>query len=746
MKKFLMWILIITLLFSQLTTVFANKQREKKYYTISGEVTGLPNCEGIEVNYTVNGEAQSSTSTDVDGIYIIENIQRGATVVIIPTEQNGYTPSANIEIENICKNKTEKDIIYRLNEYTISGEVTGLPECGTIEVKYTLDDVPRESVYTQGDGTYTIQNILHGSNIVIIPSVQAGYTPSAEITITDISGSQTEKNIVYAINKYSLSGQVEGLAFNGGVAVYYKINDGETKSVTTSAGGYYTIKDIPYGSDVEITPSVQEGYTVSGAITTENVTYSKAIDRITYTIKRFTISGTIAGLPDAEGITLNYTVNGSSSGAAIVDQDWEYTIDNVPYGAAVVITPRSVTGYSVLPVTIDSVTDTVIDITITYNVKSYTLSFCDGTTTTEPQNYNYGQSIILPENMFTPPANMEFKEWNERSNGRGDDYQPGGVYVMGASDITLYAVWQYVTPVKPPSGGGGGGGGSSTPAEQPKPVRPTLTIVGMDEYDAVIYQDITEVEEGTQRTVKAPQVRGYHLVDEESKKITIRTGDNKVTFKFAIDRAVTLNKQDHIKYIDGYSDGEMKPERGVTRAEVAVILFRLAVGEDKNTPIPNAFRDISDGAWYAQEVNYLAKNGIILGYENGEFRPDAIISRAEFTAIAARLEKLEQSSLDLFKDVSTSYWAYSYINSAALKGWVTGFPDGTFRPGDGITRAQIIAIVNRMLERKIHAVDIPANAKGFKDVPKDYWGYADIMEATTTHQHSFNEDGYETWR
>ena len=740
-KKTLTWLLIITLLLSQLTPVLAGR---KKTFAISGMVSGLLECEGIEVCYTLNDE-QKSVLTGPGGEYIIEGVPCGVNVVISPSEQDGYTSSADLEIKNIRRNKTGKYIIYTLKEYTITGKVQGLPNCANIEVRHTLGGELQPSVYTDESGEYTITNLPHGSNVVVIPSIQTGHTPIASITINGINDNAADQNIIYTANKYFLSGNIKGLlSGNSGIEVYYKIGDGETRSVTTGATGSYTINGIEYGSSVLITPSEQEGYTSSEPINVSPVTNSRAVSDITYTIKKFTVNGTITGLDSAAEMQLIYKIDGGSNQKVTADQDGKYTIDDVQYGSTVVISPPNIIGYSVAVKTIENVKEAVAEANIPYSLRTYTLRYSDGTTMTDPITLEYRQTITIEENSFTPPSGWEFLLWNTRENFRGDDFQPGDTFTMGTENVVLYAKWNYI----PSSGGGGGGGGSGGATVKPEVVveKPKLIIVAVDDYNATIYQETLEVEEGTQRVVKAPQITGYRLVDDESKTITIRTGDNRVTFKFTINRGIALNKTNHIKYIDGYEDGRMQPEKLVTRAEVAAIFFRLAVNEDKNDPIPNAFHDIPNDAWYAQAVNYLAQNGVLLGYENGEFRPTAVISRAEFTALAARLEKLEQSSLDLFKDVSGQHWAHSYINSAALKGWVTGFPDGAFRPEEGITRAQVVVIANRMLGRKVHSKDIPQYANGFKDVAKDYWGYADIMEATTTHEHDFGEDGYETWR
>ena len=203
----------------------------------------------------------------------------------------------------------------------------------------------------------------------------------------------------------------------------------------------------------------------------------------------------------------------------------------------------------------------------------------------------------------------------------------------------------------------------------------------------------------------------------------------------------------HIRYIYGYEDGTFGPEKNITRAEVAVIFYRLtdeSHGVDEG-PYKTAFSDVAVGSWYYDAVAYLEHYKILAGYPDGTFRPNDFISRAEFAKIAAVFAGLSNTVTLTFPDVPTSHWAAGYILSAADKGWVTGFPDGTFRPEDKITRVQVVTIINRMMERSIEKEDIPATALKFPDVPESHWGYADVVEASSEHVYTRKENGYELW-
>jgi len=148
--------------------------------------------------------------------------------------------------------------------------------------------------------------------------------------------------------------------------------------------------------------------------------------------------------------------------------------------------------------------------------------------------------------------------------------------------------------------------------------------------------------------------------------------------------------------------------------------------------------------WYAQPVAYLASNGILKGYLDGTFRPDANITRAELATMLSRFENLRETSASAFPDV-VGHWAEKSVNSAAAKGWVSGYPDGTFKPENNITRAETVAVVNRMLERTVLKEDLPGWAPRYADLLDSHWAYADIIEASAEHKFERKESGYEIW-
>jgi hypothetical protein len=201
---------------------------------------------------------------------------------------------------------------------------------------------------------------------------------------------------------------------------------------------------------------------------------------------------------------------------------------------------------------------------------------------------------------------------------------------------------------------------------------------------------------------------------------------------------------DHIKYINGYPDGTMRPDSAITRAETAAIIFRLLKSESKNRALDNPFTDVPDYEWHAQSIKYLADTNIVCGYPNGSFMPDEKITRAEFAKMVSGYDNLNITTGNQFSDTA-GHWAEGYINSAANRGWVSGYPDGSFRPENNITRAEVVSTINRMLQRNIAERDVPSWARRFSDMTADHWAYLAVVEAATAHDYIYNADGTEKW-
>ena len=178
------------------------------------------------------------------------------------------------------------------------------------------------------------------------------------------------------------------------------------------------------------------------------------------------------------------------------------------------------------------------------------------------------------------------------------------------------------------------------------------------------------------------------------------------TVEIPDDDALGLNTTDHFAYIVGYGNGEVRPQNNITRAEVATIFFRLLTDDvrDENLTKTNRYSDVAATSWYNTAVSTLSSMGIITGYPDGTFRPNTAITRAEFAAIAARFDNDGDKTAAKFSDIAT-HWAKDEISIAYNNGWITGYPDGTFGPQRDITRAETMTLVNRVLNRQPETED-----------------------------------------
>lgn len=226
----------------------------------------------------------------------------------------------------------------------------------------------------------------------------------------------------------------------------------------------------------------------------------------------------------------------------------------------------------------------------------------------------------------------------------------------------------------------------------------------------------------------------------------------------------SLNTKDHYGYIIGYpvdyytgqpttdqTKKPVRPEGKITRAEVATIYFRMLTDESRTKfwSQSNSYSDVKTGDWFNNAVSTLSKAGIIAGYEDGSFKPNGYITRAEFATIAARFFDVTYNGKDLFPDIS-GHWAKDYINQAANKGFVNGYEDGTFKPDRNITRAEAVTLVNRTLDRHPDKSHFTKDMLVWPDnMDQTKWYYADMQEATNSHTYQMKENSdktkYENW-
>ena len=225
-------------------------------------------------------------------------------------------------------------------------------------------------------------------------------------------------------------------------------------------------------------------------------------------------------------------------------------------------------------------------------------------------------------------------------------------------------------------------------------------------------------------------------------------GGRKPTVTIPDDVPTGLNGDDHYAYIVGYPNGNVEPNGNITRAEVATIFFRLLTEEVRtaNSTQSNSLSDVTRGQWFNHAVSTLSSMGIVKGHNDGTFAPNAPITRAEFAAIAARFDDKNTDTSSKFTDIA-SHWAKNEIGIAANKGWINGYPDGTFRPNQYITRAESMTLVNRVLNR------LPENSSDLlnsmikwpDNSDASAWYYLAVQEATNSHYYKTKENKFEKW-
>lgn len=261
-------------------------------------------------------------------------------------------------------------------------------------------------------------------------------------------------------------------------------------------------------------------------------------------------------------------------------------------------------------------------------------------------------------------------------------------------------------------------------------------------------------------TENAIRISGYRVYGDSVKSITIGTGTNEIIFYYtrayhpSTPSKPTLNTGDHYAYVMGYPDGTVRPNGSITRAEVSTILFRLLSDKtrDEYFTTESSFTDVKAGAWYNNSIATLEKAGVIVDTaKGGAFRPNEAITRAELAAMLAQFSDAKPVKGVKFSDVPAEHWAYEAIAIAAKMGWIEGYPDGTFRPDATITRAEMMTLVNRALERVPSDEDHLLSKRvmlTFPDCKSGDWFYIAVQEATNSHTYeraATEKNGDEQW-
>ena len=341
-----------------------------------------------------------------------------------------------------------------------------------------------------------------------------------------------------------------------------------------------------------------------------------------------------------------------------------------------------------------------ITITATYRDIDYVLIVEHGTGSGV---YTTGTSIGIEADQ--PPTGQLFDKWVTNSGGAfANDSDTTTTYAMPAENATVTAVYKDI-----PSGDGGNyippsGGG-------------------------IIDNHVPPATDITSESDDSAQIIPTKEDKEES------------------DVSAFPNAEKHIAYVQGIGNNLFAPDKNMTRAETAQMIYNLLL--DKNVETTNRFTDVPDNEWYAKLVNALASLGIVEGFQDDCFYPNANITRAEFAAIIVRFTNAvyDNKNIVRFNDVLATHWAFSYINAATYYGWIKGYGNGLFKPDCNISRAEAVTVMNRVIKRSPDKsyIDSHPELVRFSDVHETYWAYYDIMEAYCSHDYIIHNNS-EEWQ
>ena len=792
-------------------------------YTVTDKDNNVVGTYVVKANETTGtwtaGTAAATTSPDV-GTYNYnvtcvvsdatpngaEQVSKSGTMTLSITENTGLTVSGNnytgkydgashgeaatAKIDGEPVVGADVKIEYKVGDSdwtTIVPTVTNVSDSTEVQVRatktgyapaeatYTLTVTPRTVTITSGSATkmydgipLTKQEVTYGGdNFVAGEGVDITYTGSQTIvgssdntfTFNLKNGTAKENyNITTNYGKLEVTDSdkltvsatdydsiYDGQTHNGnvtateGATLSYSTDNGETWTATEpTIKNVGEIKVIVKASMANYSDATAE-YTLTINPRTVIITSgsaSKTYDGTPLTKHESTITG--EGFVEGQGVSITYTGSQTEVGSSentfeykLKDNTLEknYTIETVfgtltvekrPYRPNPSITDK-------ITVEITGNSDSVVYDGTEHSVKDYTVKISDSRYTEKDFTFS-GKALASGINTGAYEMGLkadQFKNTNARFKNVEFVIKADGVLTITQRPLTITA-------------------GS---AEGIAPVTcDKYTVEGLATGDKVDSVKITGIQS---EPGESPNVASDAVI--KNAKGEDVTANYKITYVDGVLKAIeVLNKEIHFNYVIGYTDGTIRPSNNISRAEVATIFFRLLTDEartqyDKTT---SSFSDIKDGAWCCRAVSTLTNMGIIKGYTDGTFRPNADITRAELATIIARFAKLDVNT-KTFSDI-TGHWAQKSIELAAGNGWINGYEDGTFRPNNNITRAETFAMINRVLDRQTESVSdlLPTSDMNMwsDNMNENAWYYKDVQEATNYHKcDRVGDSVYEKW-
>lgn len=509
-------------------------------------------------------------------------------------------------------------------------------------------------------------------------------------SVTNVSEGSVTNTIVYTTTEKFVEGN-------------YNITKAEGKLSITPLAVTVTAKD--YTKYVgEKDPAFEA--TVTGTINNDTVSY-------TISREKGETAGTYPITPAGAVAQGNYTVTYKAG---------TLTIKERPY-----IPPVNPPITDKITVEITGNSDSVVYDGTEHSVKDYTVKISDSRYTEKDFTFS-GKALASGVNAGTYEMGLkadQFKNTNARFTNVEFIIKADGVLTITQRPLTITA-------------------GS---AEGIAPVTcDKYTVEGLATGDKVDSVKITGIQS---EPGESPNVASDAVI--KNAKGEDVTANYKITYVDGVLKAIeVLNKEIHFNYVIGYTDGTIRPNNDISRAEVATIFFRLLTDEarEQYTTTAGNFTDVKAGMWCNRAIATLTNMGIIKGYTDGSFQPNKSITRAELATIIARFAKLDVNT-KTFSDI-TGHWAQKNIELAAGNGWINGYEDGTFRPNNNITRAETFAMINRVLDRQTESVSdlLPTSEMNMwsDNLNENAWYYKDVQEATNYHKcDRVGDSVYEKW-
>lgn len=704
-------------------------------YTVIDEKGGIVGTYVIEANKTTGtwtaGSAAAITSPDV-GTYNYkvtcvvsdvnkengaESVTKSGTMTLSITANTGLTVSGTDytgQYDGASHGKAATaNVDGATIEYSIDGENTWTTDFPTIKnvgeinvtvkasmanysdatATYTLKVTPRPVTLTSETASKPYDGDPLTRPVVTIEGdgfVDGEATAIATGSVTNVSDSPVTNTIVYTTTDKFVAGN-------------YNITKSEGTLTITPLAVTVTAKD--YTKYVgEKDPAFEA--TVTGTINNDTVSY-------TISREKGETAGTYSITPAGAEAQGNYTVTYNAG---------TLTIKERPY-----IPPVNPPITDKITVEITGNSDSVVYDGTEHSVKDYTVKISDSRYTEKDFTFS-GKALASGVNAGTYEMGLkadQFKNTNARFTNVEFIIKADGVLTITQRPLTITA-------------------GS---AEGIAPVTcDKYTVEGLATGDKVDSVKITGIQS---EPGESPNVASDAVI--KNAKGEDVTANYKITYVDGVLKAIeVLNKEIHFNYVIGYTDGTIRPNNDISRAEVATIFFRLLTDEarEQYTTTAGNFTDVKAGMWCNRAIATLTNMGIIKGYTDGSFQPNKSITRAELATIIARFAKLDVNT-KTFSDI-TGHWAQKNIELAAGNGWINGYEDGTFRPNNNITRAETFAMINRVLDRQTESVSdlLPTTEMNMwsDNLNENAWYYKDVQEATNYHKcDRVGDSVYEKW-